>query len=165
MPSAPSPTQSHIVNKIYWTTGNPARPRGFDQGIEATVGGGNRSGLLMVNGPLGLRYRGRLMPRLETGELAFYDPPSPYRIKRWLDLAPRLGDDIFLKLFGHSAWEENANPLLGTSNKQGTLAPMFQWIHEAAQEQNLELHWASAFQMFKAIDGLIQPADQPKAGL
>ena len=40
------------------------------------------------------------------------------------------------------------------------------WIHEAAQQQNLELHWASAFEMFKAVDNLIQPAPgvTPKPG-
>ncbi len=88
MPSFPSPTQSRIVNQIYWTTGSPTRPRGFDSGIEATPAGGRQGDLLMVTGPLGLRFRDRLMPRFETGELAFYDPPTPARIERWLALAP-----------------------------------------------------------------------------
>lgn len=157
MPSLPSPTQSRIINKIYWTTGDPAKPRGFDSGIEATIGGGTRGDLLMITGPTGLRYRGRLMPRLETGELAVYDPPTPDRVNRWLDLAPRIGDDIFVKLYGHSAREDNAGALLGTDGKQGTLAPMFRWIAEAAAQRNLELHWSSAFQMFQAVDSLIQP--------
>ncbi len=162
MPSLPSPTQSRILNKIYWTTGDPARPRGFDHGIEATVGGGTRGDLLMVTGPTGLRYKGRLMPRIETGELAVYDPPTPYRVQRWLDLAPRIGDDIFLKLYGHSAREDNAAALLGTDSNEGTLAPMFRWIHQAAQQRNLELHWASAFGMFQAVDAIIHsPVSNP----
>jgi hypothetical protein len=158
MPSLPSPTQSRIVNQIYWTNGDPAKPRGFDSGIQATVGGGKQGDLLMITGPSGIRYRDRLMPRVETGEIAVYDSPTPYRIKRWIDLAPRLGDDIFIKLYGHSAREDNAGALLGTGNKPGTLAPMFKWFHEEAKRQNLELHWASAFQMFQAVDALIQPA-------
>ena len=161
MPSAPSATQSRIVNRIYWTTGDPARPRGFDSGIEATVGGGIRGDLLMITGPLGLRFRDRLIPRLEAGELACYDPPTPSRVRRWLALAPRIGDDIFLKLFGHSAREDNAGALLGTGADAGTLAPMFHWIQQAALEQNLELHWASAFDMFVAADALIQGGQQP----
>jgi hypothetical protein len=158
MPSAPSATQSRIVNRIYWTTGDPARPRGFDSGVEATVGGGTRGDLLMITGPLGLRFRDRLIPRLEAGELACYDPPTPYRVQRWLALAPRIGDDIFLKLFGHTAREDNAAALLGTDNTPGALAPMFRWIHEAAQQHNLELNWVSAYQMFCAIESLIQPS-------
>ena len=159
MPSLPSPTQSRIINKIYWTTGDPNRPRGFDHGVEATVGGGTRGDLLMITGPTGIRYRERLVPRLETGELAVYDLPTPYRVKRWLDLAPRVGDDIFLKLYGHSAREDNAAALLGNGTNQGALASMFTWIHQAARERNLELHWASAFQMFCAVDRLMQPAE------
>lgn len=154
MPSVPSPTQSRIVNRIYWTTGDPARPRGFDTGVEARSGEGRRGELLMVEGPLGLRWRER---RIETGELACYDPPTPYRVGRWLDLAPQLGEDVFLKLFGHSAREDNAAALLGDGNKGGALAPMFEWIAEAAAQRGLELHWASAYEMWRAIDRIIQP--------
>jgi hypothetical protein len=158
MPSLPSPTQSRIVNQIYWTTGYPNRPRGFDRGVEATVGGGTRGDLLMITGPTGLRYRGRLLPRVETGELACYDPPTPYRVERWLALAPRIGDDIFLKLYGHSAREDNAAALLGTATKPGALVSMFQWIARAATHHNLELHWVSAYNMFRAVDSLVQPS-------
>ena len=158
MPSLPSPTQARIVNQIYWTMGDPARPRGFDHGVRATPGGGRRGDLLMITGPTGLRFRDRLVPRLETGELAVYDPPTPYRVQRWLDLAPRIGDDIFLKLYGHSAREDNARALLGEGTSGGTLRDLFQWVHAAAAERNLELHWASAFQMFQAIDTLIRPS-------
>lgn len=157
MPSLPSPTQSRIVNQIYWTTGDPEKPRGFDQGVKATVGGGTKGDLLMITGPTGLRYRGRLMPRLENGELAYYDLPTPYRVERWLDLAPRVGDDIFLKLYGHTAREDNANALLGDGQNEGALAAMYRWIAEAAKKRNLELHWASAYQMFCAAESLIQP--------
>ncbi len=156
MPSLPSPTQSRIVNQIYWTTGDPTKPRGFDTGIEATPSGGRKGDLLMVTGPTGLRYRDRLVPRLETGELAHYDQPTPYRVQRWLSLAPRIGDDIFLKLYGHTAREDNAAALLGSDSKPGSLAPMFQWIHEAAQQQKLELHWVSAWNMYRAIEKIVK---------
>lgn len=162
MPSAPSATQSRIVNQIYWTNGDPSRPRGFDRGTEARAGAGALGDLLMVTGPLGLRYRGRLMPRLEMGELAVYDPPTPYRVQRWLQLAPRIGEDIFLKLYGHSARDDNAGALLGSGDRSGTLGPMFQWLHEAAQAEGLELHWVSAFGMYRAIEGLIQPREESR---
>jgi hypothetical protein len=155
MPSTPSPTQSRIVNQVYWTTGDPMKPRGFDHGFEATVNGGRKGDLLMVSGPLGIRWAERLVPRMEMGELAANDVPTHYRVNRWLQLAPRIGDSIFLKLYGHTAREDNAAALLGTNDKPGTLAPMFRWIHEAAKEQNLELHWVSAFNMYRAIEYLV----------
>jgi hypothetical protein len=158
MPSLPSPTQSKIVNKIYWTAGDPARPRGFDVGVEATVGGGRRGDLLMITGPVGVRWRGRLLPRLETGELAVYDPPTAYRVGRWLDLAPRIGEDIFVKLYGHSAREDNAGALLGGGPGEGALAGMFRWMAEAAAERRLELRWVSAYGMYRAVEELMMGA-------
>lgn len=154
MPSLPSATQARIVNRIYWTVGHPSRPRGFDIGYDAVPGGGRRGDLLMIPGPLGLRFRGRLMPRVEAGELASYDQPTPYRVERWLDLAPRIGEDIFLKLYGHTAREDNAAALLGSAPGTGALQPMFRDIHEAAAEHGLELHWATAYEMFCQVERL-----------
>lgn len=154
MPSMPSPTQGRVVNQVYWCTGTPGRPKAFDRGIEATVGGGTQGDLLMITGPLGLRYFERMMPRVETGELASYDPPSAYRVKRWFDLAPMVGEDMFLKLYTHGAREDNADALLGTGAKAGGLEQMFRWLHEAAEERGVELHWASAYEMFCAVEAL-----------
>ena len=152
MPSAPSATQGCIVNQIYWCTNNPDnRPRSFDHGIEAKAGGGRRGDLLMITGPLGLRFDERLMPRLETGELAGYDMPTPSRVRRWFDLAPTIGKDIFLKLYTHGAPESNLEPLLS-----GGLTNLFNWLAEEAERRGIEIHWATAWQMYKAADALIQ---------
>ena len=157
MPSVPSTTQGGMVNRIFWTNGDPHKPRGFDVGTAATPGGGRRGDLLMIPGPLGLRFRDRLMPRIETGEIACYDAPTAYRAERWLDLAPRLGDDIFVKLYGHSAREDNAAALLGKGGAdQGTLLPMFHAFQQAAQRRGLELHWASAFDLYRAVERIVQ---------
>jgi hypothetical protein len=140
MPSVPSPTQGRVVNQIYWCTNNPDnRPRSFDHGIEATVGGGRQGDLLM-----------RLLPRLETGEIAGYDLPTPSRIRRWFDLAPTIGDDLFLKLHTHGAPERNLEPLLN-----GGLGNLFRWLAEEAERRAVEIHWATAWQMYQAADALI----------
>jgi len=151
MPSIPSPTQGRVVNQIYWCTSNPDnRPRSFDRGIEATVGGGRCGDLLMITGPVGLRSGGRLMPRLETGEIAGYDMPTPARVRHWFDLAPTIGDDIFLKLFTHGAPDRNREPLLN-----GGLADLFRWLREEAERRGIEVHWATAWQMYQAAEALI----------
>jgi hypothetical protein len=152
MPSAPSATQGHIVNQIYWCTNNPDyRPRSFDSGIEATAGGGKRGDLLMITGPLGLRFSGRMTPRLENGEIAGYDMPTPARVKRWFDLAPTIGDDLFLKLYTHGAQERNLGPLL-----DGGLSDLFDWLAEEADRRGIEVHWATAWQMYQAADALLR---------
>ena len=114
MPSLPSATQSRLVNQIYWCSTDGKTSKCFDHGIEAAVGGGVQGDLLMITGPLGIRFRERLVPRLETGELARLDPPTPYRVRRWFDLAPRMGEDIFLKLYTHGAQPNNRSMLLNS---------------------------------------------------
>jgi hypothetical protein len=151
MPSLPSPTQGRVVNQIYWCTNNSdGRPKSFNRGIEATIGGGKLGDLLMITGPVGLRFGGRLIPRLETGELAGYDMPTPSRVRQWFDLAPIIGEDLFLKLYTHGASERNLEPLLN-----GGLDNLFHWIAEEAGRRGIAVHWATAWQMCQAADALI----------
>jgi hypothetical protein len=152
MPSLPSPTQGHVVNQIYWCTANPGnRPKSFDHGIEATVGGGRRGDLLMITGPVGLRFGGRLVPRLEGGEIAGYDMPTASRVRQWFDIAPTIGDDLFIKLYTHGAPERNLDPLLGEG-----LSSLYQWLAEEADRRRIEIHWATAWQMYQAAIAAIQ---------
>ena len=152
MPSLPSPTQGRVLNQIYWCTNNAdGRPKSFDFGIEASPGGGKRGDLLMITGPVGLRSGQHLLPRLETGELAGYDLPTPERVHQWFDLAPTIGDDLFLKLYTHGAADRNLEPLLN-----GGLGNLYGWLAEEAERRGIVIHWATAWQMYQAIDGVIR---------
>ena len=151
MPSGSSPTQSRIVNTIYWATDDPLRPRSYDRGAVVQPGGSQSGDLLMIPGPLGLRWAGRLVPRMETGELASYDLPTPYRVTRWLDLAPRIGSNIFIKLFTHGAQERHASALL----LEGGLDSLFTAITEECRRRGYQLHYASAWDMRQAVDAAV----------
>jgi len=147
MPSGNSPSQARLVNTLYWCTNDPRRPKSYDFGQAVVVGGGVEGDLLMIPGPLGLRWAERLLPRMETGELASTDIPTAYRVRRWFDLAPRLGEDVFIKLYTHGAQERNSSVLLS-----GALEQLFFFVAREATSRNCEFYWVSAWQMYQAID-------------
>ena len=151
MPSIPSPTQGRVVNQIYWCTSNPDnKPKSYDHGIPATPGGGKQGDLLMITGPVGLRVGGRFLPRVESGELAGNDLASPSRVHRWFDLAPVVGEDMFLKLHTHGAADRSREQLLN-----GGLANLFRLLAEEADRRGIEIHWATAWQTYQAVDALV----------
>jgi len=154
LPSAPHPTQTRVVNTVYWAVDDPLRPKSHDRGIPVCPGC-PEGDLLMVPGPLGFNFRGgRRLPRLETGEIAWYDPPVLGRTRSWIRLAPRIGGDIILKLFTHGAQTGNAEALLN-----GGLDALFEDLTAECERQNLELHYASPWAVRLVIDGLSRGAE------
>ena len=152
LPAAPDPCQTRMVNSIYWAVDDPQRSRSHDTGTVVTPGGTPpASALLMVQGPLGIRWNPRrgLRPALEVGELAGHDPVTPERVKAWLDLAPRIGDHVFVKLHSHGAPEKNAAPLL-----ERDLGAALDLVKSACESRGWNLAHASAFEAAEAINAL-----------
>jgi hypothetical protein len=154
MPSAPSPAQTRIVNTIYWAKDDPNRPKSHNTGRPVVAGGGVDGDLMMIPGPLTLNvreWRTPLVPRLEVGELAGNCLPSRHRIRLWTRVAPRIGGDLFIKLFGHGAPEKNAGPLLADG---GALDRALQYLHDESSRLNAQLLFVSAWQMWQAVDAI-----------
>jgi hypothetical protein len=151
MPSGDSPTQARLVNTIYYCNGDPQRPKSYDDGVPVTVGGGVDGDLLIIPGPLGMRWRDRLLPRLETGELRYGNVATPYRVRRWVDIAPRIGGDSFIKLYTHGAQERNSAALLS-----GLLETGFNLLVEEAGRRECAIHFVTAWQMYLAIEAIGQ---------
>lgn len=166
LPSAPHATQTRIVNTVYWAVDDPERPKSHDTGIPVRLRRqAPPSALLMIPGPLGIRSRllgseRRLLPRLEKGELAGNDMPTPARARLWLSLAPRIGDDVFIKLYTHGTQEANSAALLSSG-----LRNAIRWTAEACAEAGMELYFASAWQFKLAIDALIGDGDPVEAAV
>lgn len=150
MPSAPSASQARMVNRIYWAVDDPLRPKSYDTGVPADPGGGVRGDLLMIPGPLGLRWEGRALPRLENGEIGAHQPVSRRRVRVWLDLAPRLADELFLKLFAHGAQERHRRAFFA-----GELDRLFDLLESECRQRGCELRFATAWQLYLAAERLI----------
>jgi len=151
MPSGNSPTQSRTVNTIYWACDDPLKPRSYDKGVAVQPGKPGTGDLLMIPGPFGLRWTERIAPRLETGEVASQDLPTAYRVRRWFDLAPRIGNEIFIKLYTHGNQERNSGALL----LQGGLDRLFTLLAEGCRRFGHELKYVSTWEMRQAVDSAV----------
>jgi len=151
LPSAPSSAQTRMVNRIYWATDDPERPKSHDWGIPVRPGGPVEGDLMMIPGPLGIRWlaHGRRIPRIEAGEIAGYDLPTAARVRLWLRVAPRLGDHIFIKLFAHGTQERNLHPMLS-----GGLDALFRLIAEECTLRGYRYHFVTARQTWEAVEAI-----------
>jgi hypothetical protein len=96
-----------------------------------------------------------MVPRTETGELASYDLPTAYRVGRWLDLAPRIGNEIFIKLFAHGAQERHSSSLL----VDGGLDRLFTLLSEGCRRRGYGLRYVSTWEMRQAVDAAVSSSD------
>lgn len=157
LPSAPSATQTSRVNSIYYAEDDPLLPKSHNDGIEAKQGGGNPNGLMLIQGPLcvgwrGLRFLSR--PRIENGNLAAGFPPAPRRMRDWLRAGVCVSgrpDVVFLKLYTHGCQPDNADLLLGKPMRE-----FHEYLHATLGKRGkYRLHYVTAREMFnvaKAIE-------------
>ena len=159
LPSVPSPAQSRMVNTIYWAKDDPARPKSHDTGVPVTANSAVAGDLLMIPGPLTVNlreWRRPQVPRIEVGELAGNCQPSPHRAALWRRVAPRIGVDLFIKLFAHGAPEKNAGPLLADD---GVLDRTLRYLADDCRRSGAQLFFVSAWHMWMAIDAIRRGAD------
>lgn len=146
LPSAPDPTQTRTINRLYYAVDDPARPKSHDSGIDLGHGPAPDNALLMIQGPLVLDWRNPkwgMLPRLENGCIQGSQPPSIERLPAWLRAriqAPSRPDWFFVKLHTHGTVEENHQALLGE--------PMIRF-HRALREHaerhaHFHFHYVSA---------------------
>ncbi len=84
MPSS-NECQTRKINSIYYAVDDRQRPKSHDWGEDARVGHTGRDGLLLIQGPLGINFRGPKYPRIENASLTSANWGSPLRIRSWID--------------------------------------------------------------------------------
>jgi hypothetical protein len=150
MPSGASPTQARMVNEIYWAKDDPERPKSYDSGVPVRPGSPAEGDLLIIPGPFGVRWAERLIPRIEYAEIAGHDLATEYRVRRWLELAPRIGGDVFVKLHTHGTQERNSKALL----LEGGLDSLDRLVRRTCETRGIEYFFVTAHEMWKAVDAL-----------
>ena len=71
--------------------------------------------------------------------------PALHRIRLWLRVAPRLGGDVFVKLYAHGAQERHRSLL------EGDLDRLFTDLRRECVERELDLRYATAWEMRQAV--------------
>jgi hypothetical protein len=151
--------QTRILNTIYWAEDDPEEPRSHDRGCPVARFGipDSETGILLVPGPFGLWFQsGR--PKIDTGELAYRNLGNPDRAKLWFEMAPRIRDHAFLKLYTHGAKESNAEALLG-----GGIEAAIELLAAEAAKRGAILHFVSTWEMRQRIEECCNPVSTPLA--
>lgn len=170
LPSAPSPTQTRIVNSIYYAIGRDGVAKNHDTGVEVCVGGGPPSTegavLLMIQGPLALNFRVRkfgILPRLENGELSPNHPVDPStRVRLWVEHAPAVRgapNRRFIKLHAHGTQPGGEEYFLAPGGGFDRLLEVFE--RDYNDGARYILHYVTAREMYETIKGLEQRSISP----
>ncbi len=154
LPSAPSDTQTRLVNSIYYARDIPGRCGSHNWGIPARVGNAApEDHLLMIQGALLPDWRNRklgIFPRIENSDIHGGRPASWKRFQDWTRAGVHVAgrpDWLFVKLHTHGCKDGNIDTWLG---------PESQRFHEdlaahAKRNSNFHYHYVTAWEMAQLV--------------
>jgi len=150
LPSAPDRTQTSTINSIYYATDDPSQPKSHDKGAPVVVGGSPSGQLMIVQGPLGLRWKRRFglpVPGIENGDVRESHPPTRQRVDYWVKTGVHVRgrpEWVFVKIHTHGTKEVDMPALLG-----GPVAQMFDYLERRYNDGvNYRLHYVTAREMY-----------------
>jgi hypothetical protein len=158
MPST-NECQTRKINSIYYAVGDPGRPKSHDWGVDARVGRGDARGLMLIQGPIGIRIGEGLRPRVENASMTTSNWGSADRIRGWIDCHVHVRgrpEWLFIKLHTHGAIERDFDALFGDRARR---------MHRVLAEQyndgrTFRLHYVTARQAYN----LVRAAESGAAG-
>lgn len=152
LPSAPDPSQTKIINTIYYADDIPGQPKSHNQGRAVVAGRPGFGDLLMLQGPLGLAWHNRkfgVVPRIENGDISGASPPSPKRVSDWVskNICVKGRENwIFVKLHTHGTQERNMDTLLGAPRDE-----LHSYLEEHYKTNGWKLHYVSSREAYNLI--------------
>lgn len=167
MPSAPSPTQTRIINSIYYARDIPGRRKSHDTGVRAAVGQpAPDDHLLMIQGPLSLDWEQRrrgLIPRIENGDVTAGRAMSKRRLNHWMGAGVHVKGQPnwqFVKLHTHGCNDANMAAWLGDE--------MLQFHRDlramAEHDARIRYHYVTAWEMAQLVHQAEAGASEPVIG-
>lgn len=164
LPSAPSDTQTRIINSIYYAQDIPGRCGSHNWGVSARVGQPELvDHLLMIQGALLPDWRHRkcgIFPRLENSDIHGGRPPTWKRFKDWTRAGIHVSgrpDWLFVKLHTHGCKDGNIDTWLGPET-QRFHSDLAAYAH---QQSHFQYHYVTAWEMAQLVHqaerGLTEP--------
>jgi len=153
MPTAPSRSQTRKINSIYYAIDDPRAPKSHDTGVDITVGGRQREGLLVIQGPLALDWRQRkfwLLPGIDNAEIMGSYPATPARIQRWVRQHIHVKgrpEWVVVKVSCHGAEPRNLDALLG-----GKAEGLYTYLERRFRDcTGYRLHYVTARELYNIV--------------
>ena len=104
-----------IVNRLYYATDDPRKPKSYDTGTLMRVGSPATGDLLIFEGPSVVRFRG-LRPAYDHGDVTMEERPTAQRIDDWIHAGIHVQgrpEWVFVKVFTHGAIAQDREAVLG----------------------------------------------------
>jgi len=153
LPAAPQAAQTRKINSIYYAKDIPGKRKSHTKGVDVRVGGGSSGDLMLIQGPLALRWVKRkwgFFPGIESGCILGNNAGAPDRIDLWV------GQNIhvkgrpewtFVKVHCHGAQEDDEDALLGEKASE-----MFGYLEKKySPERGYRLHYVTAREMYNMV--------------
>jgi hypothetical protein len=142
-PSFGYESQPSKTNSIYYAMDDSAS-KSYDTGVDAAVGGTNREGLMVFEGPLGL-ILGR--PLFDYGAIDIDNSPSRSRVDSWIARNIHVKgrpEWIFVKVYTHGVWSQRV--FLGKETDD-----MFTYLEQRYGKGAYRLHYVTAREAFNIV--------------
>ena len=152
-PSAPSPTQTSIINSIYYAKDIPGKSKSHHVGLDVAVGQKPWGDLMLIQGPLAVNWKFRkkgFIPQIENADIRTLIPPREDRVDLWVKTGVHVkgkSDWIFIKVHTHGTQEKDMDTLLGEPFDH-----MCEYLEGQYNDgEQYKLHYVSAREMYNII--------------
>ncbi|MFN3712172.1 MAG: hypothetical protein ACK4SX_00790 [Alcanivoracaceae bacterium] len=153
LPSAPSDTQTAMVNSIYYAQGRDGHCKSHNHGMPVRVGGHPEGDLMLIQGPLMLNWKQRkwgVMPRIENSDVRRSMPPLPERVDLWIKAGISVvgrPDWLFIKIHTHGTQDGDMDTLLGAPSDE-----MYSYLESRYNDgEHYQLHYVTAREMYNIV--------------
>lgn len=150
LPSAPSDTQTQTVNRLYYATDDPDKPKSHDTGTQVRVGGAPTGHMMIVQGPLGMRWKLKGLipvPAIENSDIRAGNLPTPARVDQWVRTAIGVAGRpnwVFVKVHTHGTQDRDIDALLGKPTRE-----MYEYLASKYNDgKRYRLHFVTAREMY-----------------